>query len=114
MPPRHNNLYGQVVALDGLRPVLVAVEAVLGSGSGSVFRPAAARAETLRVQSDRADLETIPLAGDIEYLLNGAVGGSAEEILAFVRALSAALAEARIEHSFEVNDVRLKLRASVP
>ena len=104
MPRGFNNVYGQVVAPDGLRVVLVAAERALGPGAASVFRSRAGGAETLRIRTDAADFESLPLPGGMDYLLNGAVSGSADEVAAFVRALSASLAEARVEHTFEVHD----------
>lgn len=101
-----NNVYGQLVAPDGLRPVLVAAERVLGPGAASVFRSRAGGAETLRIRTDAADFESLPLPGGMEYLLNGSVAGTAEEVATFVRALSASLAAARVEHGFEVHDGR--------
>ena len=107
MIPRTNNVYGQIVAPDGLRPVLEAAEALLGPGCASLFRARTSNpTETLRIRTDVADMETLPLPGGIEYLLNGAVGGTAEEVATFVRKLSAALTEAKVEHSFEVHDGR--------
>ncbi len=106
MTPRFNNVYGQVIAPSGLRPVQVAVERVLGPGTAAVFRSRASDTETLRIRSDAADLETLPLAGGMEYLLNGSVSGTAPEVAAFVRALSAALMDVKVEHNFEVHDGR--------
>ena len=114
MIPRANNVYGQLTAPDGLRPLLVALERALGPGAGSVYRSGFSRAETLRVRTDAADMESIPLPGGIEHLFSGAVGGSPDDVVAFLRTLSAALAEAKVEHSFEVYDARTKFRASVP
>lgn len=114
MVPDTNNVYGQLVALDGLRPVLRAVEATLGPGAASVYRSGYDRAETLRIRCDTAEFESIALPGGIEYLLNGAVGGSPEEVVLFLRRLSAALVEVRVEHSFEVYDPASGFRASVP
>ena len=104
MRQRFNNVYGQVVAPDGLHPVRLAAEAALGPGTASVFRPKPGGAETLRVRTDAADLESLPLPGGIDHLLNGAVSGSADEVTAWVEALSAALAAAGVEHQFNIYD----------
>jgi len=106
MRQRFNNVYGQVVAPDGLRVVVVAAERALGPGAASVFRSRAGASETLRIRTDVADFESLPLPGGMEHLLNGAVAGPAEEVATFVRSLSASLAEAKVEHSFEVHDGR--------
>jgi hypothetical protein len=99
-----NNVYGQVVAPDGLRAVFDAAERVVGPGCASLFHARAGGPKMLRIRTDAADLESIPLPGGMEHLLNGAVGGSTEEVAAFVRALSASLTEANVEHAFEVHD----------
>ena len=104
MRQRFNNVYGEVVAPDGLQPVRLAAEAALGPGTASVFRSKAGGAETLRIRTDAADLESLPLPGGIEHLLNGAVSGTADEVAAWAEAVSAALAEAGIEHQFNVHD----------
>jgi hypothetical protein len=104
--PRHNNVYGQVIAPDGLRPVLGAVEATVGPGCASLFRPRAGGAEVLRIRTDAADFESLPLPGGMEHLLNGAVAGPVDAVAAFARRLSAALSEAKVEHTFEVHDGR--------
>ena len=106
MGQRFNNVYGQVIAPSGLRPVQVAAERALGPGTAAVFRPRASDAETLRIRSDTADFESLPLPGGMEFLLNGAVAGSAAEVAAVVRALSAALLELKVEHTFEGHDGR--------
>ena len=54
--------------------------------------------------ADAADFESLPLPGGIEYLLNGAVAGSPDEVMAFTRRLSAVLAAAKVEHTFDVHD----------
>jgi hypothetical protein len=114
MGPRHNNVYGQIVAPDGLRPVLRAVEAVAGPGCASAYRDRASDTERLRLRSDTADLESLPLPGGMEHLFNGAVAGSTESVLAFVRALSGALTKEGIDHNFEVLDREQKQSWSVP
>lgn len=104
--PRTNNVYGQIVSPDGLVRVKDAVERALGPGSVSLFRAPGADADTLRVRTDVCDFESLALPGGMEYLLNGSVSGTAEHVITFVRSLSAALDDARIEHTFEVLDGR--------
>lgn len=107
MIPRTNNIYGQIVAPDGLKPVCAALEHALEPGSISLFRARASSArETLRIRTDSADFESISMPGGIEHLFNGAVGGTPDEVIAFVRALSAELVKAKIEHTFDVHDGR--------
>src|SRR5215211_749445 len=104
--PRTNNVYTQGIAPDGLRPVLAAVERALGPGNASLYRARAGGAEVLRIRSDTADFESLPLPGGIEHLLNGAVAGSVEDVAAFARGFSAALVDAKVEHTIEVHDGR--------
>jgi hypothetical protein len=106
MRRKPNNVYGQIIAPDGLRPVVAAVEVALGPGCASMFSSRGGGAEMLRILSDSADMESLPLPGGMEHLLNGFVEGSVEQIGKLVRALSSAFAEAKIEHSFEVHDGR--------
>jgi hypothetical protein len=102
--PAFNNVYGQLVAPDGLGPVRDAIERTLGPGTASQFQSRPAAPKMIRIRTDVADFESLPLPGGIEHLLNGAVAGSMDEVVAFARTLSAALAEAKVEHSFEVHD----------
>ena len=104
--PQHNNVYGQLIAPDGLRRVLVAVEDAIGPGCASLFHARAGGTETLRIRTDAADFESLPLPGGMEHLLNGAVAGPADAVAAFARTLSSALARAKVEHTFEVHDGR--------
>lgn len=110
--PRGNNVYGQLVAPDGLRAVLAAVERALGPGCASVYKTAGV--ERLRLRSDTADMETLPLPGGMEHLFNGAVAGSADEVMALVRSLSDALTQLGIEHGFEVLDAARGYSRSIP
>ena len=102
----NNNVYGQLIAPDGLGAVLVAVEKALGPGCASMFHSRAGQSETLRIRTDSADLESLALPGGMDYLLNGVVEGSEGDIANFVRSLSAELLEAKIDHTFEVHDGR--------
>lgn len=111
---RHNNVYGQLVAPDGLRPVARAAEAACGPGSAAAYRDRASNTERLRLRTDAADLESLPLPGGTDHLFNGAVAGPIADVLAFVRALSSALTSEGVEHSFEVLDREQKQSWSVP
>jgi hypothetical protein len=97
-----NNVYGLVVAPQGLAPVLQAVRRVIGDGTASIYRSHFNGAETLRFSTESVDFESTPLENGTEHLLNGGVGGSSEEVVAFVRTLSVALVDAGVEHRFEV------------
>ncbi|WP_020471921.1 hypothetical protein [Zavarzinella formosa] len=103
MTPEGNNVYGHITAPQGLLPILHAVEQTVRGGQVHIKRSGFNGAETLRIRSELADFETDSLGGG-EHLFNGGVGGSLEEVVVFVRALSESLSRAGIEHSFEVYD----------
>jgi hypothetical protein len=103
MTSEGNNVYGLITAPQGLQPVLRAVEQAISGGRVYIKRSGFNGAETLRIRSESADFETDSLGGE-EHLFNGGVGGSLEEVVAFVRALSESLSRSGIEHSFEVYD----------
>ena len=112
--PRHNNVYGQLVAPDGLRAVARAAEAVAGPGCAAAYRDRASDTERLRLRSDTADLDSLPLPGGTDHLFNGSVAGPTADVLVFVRALSVALTKEGVEHSFEVLDREQKQSWCVP
>jgi hypothetical protein len=104
MLPEGNNVYGLIAAPQGLQPVLRAVERVVGGSRAYIKRSGCDGAETLHLRSDSADFESNHLDGGVQHLLSGGAGGSLEEVVAFVRALSESLSRSGIEHSFEVYD----------
>jgi hypothetical protein len=67
----------------------------------------------LRLESEAVDFESEPV-GPSEHLLKGGVGGTVEEVVTFVWALSAALAAAGVEHAFEVYDTSQQLVRTLP
>ena len=99
---RANNVYGQIVAPDGLRPLVVALEKALGPGCVSVFSPRPGAPEIIRLRTDAADFESLPMPGGMDHLFNGSVAGSSDEVAAFARRISDALTEAKLEHTFDV------------
>lgn len=104
MIPEGNNVYCLITAPQGLQPVLRAVEQVVGGGRAYIKRSGFNEAETLRLRSESADFESDYLDDGVQHLFSGGVGGSLEEVVAFVQALSMSLSLAGIEHSFEVYD----------
>ena len=104
MIPEGNNVYGIITAPQGLEPVLRAVEQLLVGGRAYIYRSQFKAAETLRLQSESADFETDHHDDGFQYLFNGGVGGSLEEVVGFVRLLSESLYRSGIEHSFEIYD----------
>ena len=104
MVPEGNNVYGIITAPQGLEPVLRAIEQVVSGGRASIYRSRFNGSETLRLRSESADFESDHLDDGVQHLFNGGVGGSLEEVVALVRALSESLSQSGIEHSFEVYD----------
>ena len=104
MIPEGYNVYGLITTPQGLRPILRAVEQVVGRGHAYIKRSGFDGAETLHVLSESADFESDYLDDGVEHLFNGGVGGSLEEVVAFVRTLSESLSRSGIEHCFEVYD----------
>ena len=104
MRAKPNNVYGQIVAPDGLGPLRDAVEQAFGPGCASLFHARPGSPEMIRIRTDAADFESLPLPGGMEHLLNGSVAGSPDEVAGFARKLSDALVEAKLEHSFDVHD----------
>ena len=100
--PQTNNVYGQIVAPDGLRPIVVALEKALGPGCVSVYNPRPGAPEVIRLRTDVADFESLPLPGGMDHLFNGSVAGMSDDVAAFVRRVSVAFAEAKLEHTFDV------------
>jgi hypothetical protein len=104
MIPEANNVYSIITAPEGMEPVLRAIKGLAAGGRASIYQSGYNGAETLRLRSDRVDFESVPLEDGVQHLFNGGVGGSLEEVVDFVRALSEALHQARIEHRFEIYD----------
>lgn len=104
MIPHGNNVYGQVIAPEGLQPVLRAVERLIGENRVYIKKSQFSGAETLHFGTDDTQFDSTPLEEAGHHLVNGAVGGSLEDVVGFVRALSGSLPQEGIEHHFEVYD----------
>ena len=104
MTPEGNNVYGQIKAPMGLEPVLEAVQRATKEKTGHLYKSQFTGETTLRFSTENFDFGSTPLDEAHQHLLNGAVGGSLEGVTAFVRSLSAMLADLGIENSFEVYD----------
>lgn len=104
MIPDFNNVYGHIVVSNGLQPVLRVVNGLVGEGRAYIKKSQFNGAETLRIGTDNVNFESTPLEDAGRHLLSGGVGGSLEEVVEFVRALSRSLAQDGIEHRFEVYD----------
>jgi hypothetical protein len=114
MIPDCNNVHGLMTARHSLTPVLGAVERLVGSGGRAThYRSGFDGAKSLEFVTESAEFASAPLGGG-EHLLNGGVGGTLEDVLAFVRALSGVLSEAEVEHRFEVSDDRRRLLYFIP
>jgi hypothetical protein len=112
--PDFNNVYGHVVTPHGLDSVLKAVSRLAGVNRAFVKKSQFDRAETLSFSSDTADFDSTPLEGGHRHLLNGAVEGTLQNVVRFVQSMSELLAEAGIEHKFEVYDTEQNLVKVVP
>jgi hypothetical protein len=104
MIPEGNNVYGLITAPHGLEPVRRAVEQSVSGGRIYIHRSQFNGAETLHLRSVSAYFDSDRLDDVAKHLFNGGVGGSLEEVIGFVRALSESLSTSGIEHSFEVYD----------
>ena len=82
--------------------MLVALEKALGPGCVSMFNPRPGAPEVIRLRTDIADFESLALPGGMDHLFNGSVAGSAGDVAAFAQRVSAAMVEAKIEHTFDV------------
>ena len=103
MLPDRNNVYGTLRAPTGLGQVRDAAEKVGGWESARVYTSGYDGAQTMRLSAAGAEFETTP-AGEIEHLISGAVAGTLDEVIVFVGRVSRALADAGIDHGFEVYD----------
>lgn len=113
MIPNFNNVYGHVISSRGLDDVLRAVQPLVAEGRAWIYVSGYDGARTLHLQTDSLDFESTPLDTGT-HLLNGGVGGTLEEVLAVVEAMSEKLSLAGIEHSFEVYDEARNLLKVVP
>lgn len=102
MLPNKQNVRGVVTVPGGIRSVLGAVQQVFGESAVSIYRSGYDGAETLRVRTDFAELDSDDLRETDQHLLGGAVAGSLDEVARVVQQLSEALAQAGIAHQFEV------------
>ena len=105
MIPEGNNVYGIITAPHGLQPVLQAVERLVAGGEAYIYLSQFNfGAETLHLSSESVELNSEPLEDGVHHLFNGGVGGSPEEVVHFIRALSESLSRSGIGHSFEIYD----------
>ena len=102
--PDGNNVYGSVIALNGMQHVLESVQRLVGKDNAYIYVSGYNGASTLHFSTQRCDFESTPLDDGGQHLLNGGVAGSVEDVIGFVRELSHHLSDAQIEHSFEVYD----------
>ena len=102
--PDGNNVYGTVVAPDGMQPVLESVQRLVGKDNAYIYVSGYNGASTLHFSTQRCDFESTPLDDGSQHLLNGGVAGSVEAVIEFVKELSLHLSDAQIKHSFEVYD----------
>lgn len=113
MLPDANNVYGHVVAPQGLAPVLAAVRPLSTGGRALLNTSGYDGTTTLHLETETLDLATTPLGGG-RHLFNGGVAGTADEVVARVQSLSAALSAVGVEHGFEVYDESRTLVCVIP
>jgi hypothetical protein len=101
--PEGNNVYGRLVTPLGLQAVLRALESLVAGGRAWVKVSGYDGSESLHLETASADFLSTPLE-DGSHLYSGGVGGTEAQVLAFVQAMSDAVAAAGIWHSFEVYD----------
>jgi hypothetical protein len=114
MIPDGNNVYGHIVSSQGLQPVLRAMKRLIGEDRAYIYKSQFNGTETLHFDTDSIQLHSTPLEESGRHLLNGGVGGSLEDVVKFVGAMSRLLAEEGIEHSFEVYDADYNLVEMIP
>jgi hypothetical protein len=102
--PDGNNVYGIIVSASGLRPVLNAVQRFVGNDNAYIYVSGYNGVSTLYCSTEKCDFESTPLDDRFQYLLNGSVAGSVEDVTGFVKELSRCLSDAKIKHSFEIYD----------
>jgi hypothetical protein len=112
--PDGNNVYGSVVAPNGMQPVLEVVQRLVGKDNAHIYVSGYNGASTLHFSTQRCDFESTPLDDGSRHLLNGGVAGSAKAVIGFVKELSHHLSDAQIEHSFEVYDESDDLVFEIP
>lgn len=114
MIPDKSNVFGTITAPQGLQSVLRALGHLVVEGRAHVYRSQFNGAETLRLHLEWAEMESSPLDNGIQHLFNGGVGGSLEEVVGFIHALSDALQSGGIEHRFEIYDEDQQLVHVIP
>src|SRR5688572_27468213 len=96
------NVYGVIVAPEGLGVVLRAVECI--AESAGIDPSSEKYGDALWFLSDAFDLRTLPCQYNDEHNLSGFVGGSLTEVGIVVRKLSETLQRAHIKHFLDIYD----------
>ena len=99
--PDYNNVYGHVIAPNGLTTVLENVRGTAGVRKAGIKVSGYDGSESLILSGDLIEFESEPIEND-EHLLKGCIAGTIEEIIIFIGQLSHALSEAKLDHHFEV------------
>lgn len=113
MLPDAKNVYGHVLAPQGLGSVLAAVRPLATDGRAWLKTSGFDGTTTFHLETDSLDFATTPLGGG-RHLFNGVVAGLAAEVVACVGRLSAALSAAGVEHGFEAYDADGSLVGVIP
>lgn len=114
MIPDGNNVYGHIVSSQGLQSALRAVKRLIGEDRAYIYKSQFNGAETLHFGTDSIQFDSTPLEEAGRHLLNGGVGGSLEDVVEFVEAMSRLFTEEGIEHRFEVYDADDNLVEMIP
>ena len=113
MIPAGNNVYGVLKPPVKLKVVLAGATSVHQWGKAHIYVSGYDGARTIHLRSESADFDSNPI-GSGEHLFNGAVGGTPDEVIAFVKRLSEAFTERGVAHQLEVYDADRQLVAEFP
>lgn len=97
-----NNVYGDLIAPQGLRYVSDALAPLIGDARASLYVSQFNGKETLRFSTEIANFESMPLEVQGHHFLNGHVIGTIDEVARFVEAMSKHLSDTSIQHRFEI------------
>src|ERR1700722_17243285 len=83
--PDGNNVYGPVIAPQGLQPILRAMMPLVGEKRAYIYRSQFIGAVTLTISTDTADFGSTLLEYGSRHLLNGGCAGVLDDVVVFVR-----------------------------
>ncbi|WP_289535851.1 hypothetical protein [Pseudomonas sp. SO81] len=106
--PESNNVYGLLTCPESLEEPARVLRQTLALGSDDVVvkKSQFDGAQSLVFSAAQADFKAYGATEEGEYLFNGAVAGTAEEVCLFVQELHSALTQAGYRIRFEVYDAQ--------